>query len=123
MDDNADGVGARVFHCLLDDVSLMCSVRECTELEEHFGTSATDSKIDKEIMLRRCTKKAPSVANIERDVGCAKLWNAALDLGAKHTRGLQAISRVLRLCVMYMDLLTACLLDHLLNTDWSNNNE
>ena len=41
--DIADGVGARVFHCLLDDVSSMCLVRECRELEEYFGTSATDS--------------------------------------------------------------------------------
>ena len=43
MDDDADGAGARVFHCLLDDVSSICLVRECRELEEHFGTSVTDS--------------------------------------------------------------------------------
>ena len=114
-------------------------MRECRELEEHFGTSVTDSilhrsetsiravkirlkKIDKEIMLRRCTEKAPSVADIERDVGWTKLWNAALDLGVKHTRGLQAFSRVLShhgrgvkpcpLCDVPGPL--DCLLDHLL---------
>lgn len=139
MGDDADSVGARVFQCLVDDVSSMCLVRECRELEEHFGSSVTDSilqrsetsiravkirlkKIDYEIMLWRCTEKAPSVDNIESDVGWTKLWNAALDLGAKHTRGLQALSRVLGhhgLGIKPCPLCDApgpldCLLDHLL---------
>ena len=114
IDENADGVGARVFHCLdlLDDVSSICLLRECREVEEHFGSNVIDSilhrsetsiravnirlkKIDYEIMLRKCTEKEQSIAIIERDVGSTKLWNAALDMGAKHTRGLQAFSRVL----------------------------
>ena len=32
MDEGADGVGANVFRCLLDDVSSICLVRECREL-------------------------------------------------------------------------------------------
>ena len=28
MDDDADGVGTKVFHCLFDNVSSMCLVRE-----------------------------------------------------------------------------------------------
>ena len=76
MDDDAHDVGARIIHCLLDAVSSMCLVTECTELEQHFGSNVTDSilyqsetsiravkirlkKIDYEIMLRRCTKKVP----------------------------------------------------------------
>ena len=44
MDDNdADGVGDKVFRSLLDDVSSMCLVRECRELEEHLGSNVTES--------------------------------------------------------------------------------
>ena len=74
MDEGADGVGASVFHCLLDDVSSICLVREGRELEKHFGTSVTNSilcqsetniravrieirKIDKEITLKKCLEK------------------------------------------------------------------
>ena len=38
-------------------------------------------KIDKEIILMRCTEKAPIVVDIEKSVGWTKLWDAALDLG------------------------------------------
>ena len=43
INDDADGVVARVFHCLLNNVSLMCLVRECKQVEEDFGASVTDS--------------------------------------------------------------------------------
>ena len=36
--------------------------------------------------MRSLAEKAASVANIEKDVGWTKLWNAALELGAKHKR-------------------------------------
>ena len=79
MDEEAIGVGANVFHCLLDDVSSM-----------YFDTSVTDlilqrsetniravkislKKIDKEIILRRCAEKAPIVVDIEKSVGWTKL--------------------------------------------------
>ena len=96
MDDEADCAGARVFHCLLDDVPSMYLVRECRELEVHISTSVTDSivhqseisirasvkirlkNIDKEIMLSRCTEKAPFVADIERML-------AGLNCGMQHS--------------------------------------
>ena len=43
MDEGADGVGASLFRCLLDDVSCIYLVRECRKLQEHFGTSMADS--------------------------------------------------------------------------------
>ena len=43
MNEGADGVGASVFRCLLDDVASVCLVRECKKLEENLGTSVTDS--------------------------------------------------------------------------------
>ena len=43
MDDDADGVGDRVLHCLLDDVSSVCLVGEYRQLEENFGSTVTDS--------------------------------------------------------------------------------
>ena len=84
--EGADGFGASVFRCLLNDVFSVCLVRECRELEEHFGTSMTNAmlclsetsiravkiklkKIDKEITLKRCLEKAPLVSYIEKNVG------------------------------------------------------
>ena len=53
-------------------------------------------KIDKDTTLKRRLEKASFVADIEKSVGWTKLWDAALDLGVKHTRGLQALSRLMR---------------------------
>ena len=138
-------LGLESFTVSFDNVSSMWLVRECRELEEHFGTFVTNSilhwlqtsiravkirlrKIDREIMLRRCTEKAPSVTNIERGVGWTKLWNAAFNLGAKRSRELQAFSRVLShngrgvkpcpLCNVPGPL--HCLLDHLLKEHLGN---
>ena len=47
------------------------------------------------VTLKRCLEKASLVADIEGSVGWTKLWDAALDFGVKHTRGLQALSRVI----------------------------
>ena len=80
MDKRADGVWVSVFRCLLDDASSIGLVSKCRELEEHFGTSVTDSilcwlemniravkiklkKIDK-ITLKRCLEKEPLVADL-----------------------------------------------------------
>ena len=71
----------------------------------------------------RCTEKAPIVVDIEKSVGWTKLWDAARDLGKKHTRGLPALSKVMShhgrgvkpcsLCDVPGPL--TCLLDHVLN--------
>ena len=98
---------------MLDDVSSICLVRECKELEGYFGTHVTESiltrsgvcsmravkkqlkKVDKEITWNRCSEKTPLISDVEKCVGWTKLWDAALDLGANHTRGLQALSRLM----------------------------
>ena len=62
----------------------------------------------------------PCCRFIERSVGWNKLWDAALDLGVKHTRGLQALSmvmshhgRAVKPCYMFdVPGPLACLLDH-----------
>ena len=76
--------------------------------------------------MKRCLEKAPLVAHIERSVGWTKLWDAALDLGVKHTRGLQALSMVMdqhgrgvKPCpVCDVPGPFACLVDHVLKDHW-----
>ena len=62
------------------------------------------------------------VADIEKSVGWTKQWDAALDLGVKHTRELQTLSRSMShygrgvkpysMCDVPGSLV--CLLDHVL---------
>ena len=51
------------------------------------------------ILLYRCENwlmtHAPLIAQVERRAGWVRLWDAALDYGVSHTRGLQLLSRVL----------------------------
>ena len=81
-------------------------------VEEHFGTSKTDSilcrfkasvravkielqKIDRTITLTRCLEKALFDADIEKCVDWTKPSDAVLNLGVTHTNGLQAFSRLM----------------------------
>ena len=67
-------------------------------------------------------EKEPLVVDTEKSVGWTKLWDVALDLGVKHTRGLRALSRLMShhghgvkpcpMCDVPGPL--ACLLDHVL---------
>ena len=45
-------------------------------------------------LLDRCGLRAPLIAQVERQTGWARLWDAALDYGVSHTRELQLLSRV-----------------------------
>ena len=86
--------------------------RECRELEEMCGVAFTDRLLKGELMwgknskeeirrvdsaqlLDRCDLRAPVIAQVERRPGWARLWDATLDYGVSHTRGLQLLSRVL----------------------------
>ncbi len=99
---------------LSDDVESLCLVKECHELvEEGFGTSFTDEllsgaesvvlrevreairKIDREMMLEKCMQKSKFIVEVGKEVGWSKLWNSVMDLGPKHVRGLQNLSRML----------------------------
>ncbi len=107
-----DGIGGEAMRALSDDVNSLCLVKECRELEEVFGTSYTDvflggvedvclrevsdavATCDKARLLKRCEKKSKLVAEIGKGIGWARLWDSVMDLGVKHIKGLQALSRI-----------------------------
>ena len=108
------GVGTVAMRSLVDDVESLSLVKECRELEEGFGTHYVDELVsedadavcmkevkkiigarDRERRLERCTEKAPLIAEVARSGGWLRLWDAALDLGVRHTKGLQAVSRLM----------------------------
>ena len=101
-------------------------MKECQELEEGFGTSFTDEllsgaesvdlrdvrkeirKIDREKMLEKCAEKSQLIVEVGKEVGWSKLWDSVMDLGPRHVRGLQNLSRMFsahgrgnRPCLLY----------------------
>ena len=52
-------------------------------------------KVDQLQLLDRCEKKAPVVLEVDGSVGWDRLWDAALDLGVEHIRGLQSHGQVI----------------------------
>ncbi len=104
-----DVIGGEAMRAFADDVNSLCLVKECRELEEVFGTSYTDvflggadlrevsdavETCDKARLLKRCEKKFKLVAEIGKGIGWARLWDSVMDLGVKHIKGLQALSRI-----------------------------
>ena len=51
-------------------------------------------KIDRERMLEECTEKSQLIVEVGKKVGWSKLWDSVMDLGPKHVRGLQNLSRM-----------------------------
>ncbi len=105
-------VSGRVTELLSDDISLLCLVKECRELEEVCGVTVTEKvlkgelmcdrnlkeeirRLDQKLLLERCAVKVPCIAEIEERIGWARLWDATLNFGVQHTRGLQMLSRVM----------------------------
>ena len=97
---------------LCDDVDSLCLVKECREPEEWFGLTFTDIilsrslgsiremkreilEVGKKKCADRCLEKAPMVAEVSRQIGWARFWDAALDLGWKTMKGLHLLSRAL----------------------------
>ena len=100
---------------MCDDVESICLVRECREMEEHFGTHFTSDIIKKEITCKlkemkrtiikadkkmtikkiECEEKAPMIAKVAEFPGWAKLWDHTLDLGWKVVQGLKMLSRAM----------------------------
>jgi len=114
LEDNAAGVGAVAMRSFVDDVDSLCLVKECRELENHFGTNFTDAVlldgntvsqrtikktirgIDKEQLIRKCSGTSPCVADITIEGGSwPKLWDTALHLGSRHTIGLRNLARLM----------------------------
>ena len=55
----------------------------------------TVTKIDKGKLVERCEGKAGLITEVEKDIGWARLWDSALDVGADGVRGLQVLSRLM----------------------------
>ena len=51
--------------------------------------------LDRKKRMMKCAEKAPLIAKLANECGWLKLWDGAMERGWKHTRGLQALSRVL----------------------------
>ena len=45
-------------------------------------------------MLEECTEKSQLIVEVGKKVGWSKLWDSVMDLGPKHVRGLQNLSRM-----------------------------
>ena len=65
-------------------------------------------------VVDKCREKALMIAEVAGRVGCARLWDAALDLGWKAVKGLQLLSRVMShligsaLCVILLHFRCQC---------------
>ncbi len=42
-----------------------------------------------------CQENGLLIAEVAKRIGCARLWDAGLDLGEKAVRGLQSLNRVM----------------------------
>ena len=137
---NHAGVGAEMMRVMSDDVESLCPVKECRELEEGSGTSFTDEllsgaesvdfrdvrtkirKIDREKMLERCAEKSQLIVEVGKEVGWSKLWDSVIDLGPRHVRGLQNLSRMFsahgrgnRPCPLCDEELEGLLVEHIMD--------
>ena len=118
LSDGATGVGVAAVGTLVDDVGSLCLVEECRELEEKFGTHFTErilsgnadqisrqdvkkviGRLDRKKRIELCEKKAPWIAEVAKNGGWLRLWDIALDLEERHTRGLQMVSRQLSIAM------------------------
>ena len=102
MGKEVGGLSARVREAFCDEVSSLCLVRECEELEEALMTTHTGSilrgeavetreikeeirKKDRQQSFSRCDEKSPLIAQVAGEVGWGRLWDACLSLGEKYT--------------------------------------
>ena len=112
LDVNGSGLGVAAMKALLDDVEMVCLVRECRELEDGLDLNFTNKilcnenismreiksklrEVDKERLLRRCTEKAPIIAVVAEKIMWPRLWDKVRDLGDRHVKGLQSLSRII----------------------------
>ena len=71
----------RTVESMCDIMCSLCLVKECKELEEVCGMAHTEKmndeikRVDHEKLLKRCTEKAPLIAEVEKRVS----WDTALN--------------------------------------------
>ena len=110
-----ESVSGSVCAALCDDIMSLSLVKECRELEEMCDVAVTDKMVrgdmvwsrsmkddimqeagplkDAEEMHKRSTFHCG--VEVEEKVGWARLWDASMDLGVCHIRGLQFLSRAM----------------------------
>ena len=110
--DVARGPSVRVKEAFSDDLSSLCLVRECEELEEVLMTNYTEDILrgevvgsreikenirdnDRQRLLCQCDEKSPLIAEVAREVGWRNLWDICLSFGEKHSIGLQKLCRIM----------------------------
>ena len=91
--------GSKVEACC-DEISSLCVVKECQELESAFGLKATEKLLNREAIVNRrlkedlrkkdhllrsekCKAKAPMIVKVETRVGWCKLWDRTLEFGVQ----------------------------------------
>ena len=52
-------------------------------------------ELDKKLRIERCVEKAQMIAEVAEQIGWARLWDAARDLGWKAGKGLQMLIRAM----------------------------
>ena len=109
MAGDMDSLSRSVLLAMCDDVESICLVRECKEMEEHFGTHFTSDILKRNKIQSQgdeedyhqsrqeddCGEKAPMIAKVAESPGWAKLWDHTLDLGWKAVQGLKMLSRAI----------------------------
>ena len=95
---------------LADDIKTLSVVRECRSLEQHFGVDYTilqddggsclhqrDTVKDRELLLSKHQGRADMsvVVEVERAIGWPRLWDLALDNGARCIQGMKNLVRVI----------------------------
>ena len=119
-------VSKRTVESMCDNMSSLYLVKVRKELEEICGVAYTEKtlegnlswsrkmkdnirRVDHEQLLKRCTERAPLIAEVEKRVSWARLWDTALNFGLQHTRGILCNSTLLEVSVM----------EHVLTEHWA----
>ena len=140
-------MSAQTLASLSDDINSTCLVRECRDLEHYFGTDFTSailqegtdpcphprkikediSSKDRDLLLAKHKGRADMsiVVEVESEIGWPRLWDLALDNGARCIKGLRNLLRVITFPPHAMHACPVCerddicrdsLLSHVLNT-------
>ena len=72
-------------------------------------------------MVEECVEKSQLIVEVGKEVGWSKLWDSVMDLGPRHVRGLQNLSRMFtahgrgnRLCPLWDKELEGLLAEHIM---------
>lgn len=148
--ESRETLSAQTITSLSDDINSTCLVRECRDLEQYFSTVFTSAilepnadscphpddikeeitKRDRDLLLTQHEGRADMtiVVEVERAIGWPRLWDLALDNGAKCIEGLKNLVRVItfpphamRACPLCEreDICRDSLLHHTLNSHTS----